>query len=170
MRIPARTPPFALAAAIVLVAACDGEPTGLEEDAAMSASINGTEWAANFQIQLAVGDYYPARDELQITGLKVYPDSSTQQITVIINDYSGPGTYAIGGEGSPGGAFYVERASPADNSVFYHSGDDHTGSVIIASMDAENRWVTGSFHFRAARDNGEVNVTDGSFRGLYVVY
>lgn len=170
MRILARISPFALAAVIVFVAACDGEPTGPQEDAAMSASINGAEWAANYQIQLAVGDYYPARDELQITGLKVYPDSSTQQITVIIHDYSGPGTYSIGGVDSPGGAYYVEGEPRVDSAVFYHSGDDHTGSVTIASMDADNRWVTGSFHFRAAHETGEVDVTDGSFRGLYVMY
>lgn len=158
-----------VAAITVLLVACD-DSTGPGAEPAMTASIDGAAWEANYQIGLAVGDYYPARDELQVTGLRVHADSSTQQVTVVIYEYSGPGTYAIGGAGTPAGAYYVEAEPRPDSGVFYGSGEDHAGSVTIEAMDEDRQWVTGTFHFRGVGDSGEVDVTDGSFRGDYVRY
>lgn len=160
-----------LAATVVLAGCGEADPTSLQTDAAMSASLNGAPWEANYQIQLAVADYYPAKEDLEITGLQVeYPDSSTEQITVVIRDFSGPGVYSIAGADSPAGAYYVARERPEASSIRYESTEDHTGSIIVESMNADTRWVTGTFEFGAAGESGTVEVKNGSFRGRYVIY
>lgn len=150
------------------VAACEdaSEPGEIRDDPAMSAYVDGTLWEGNYQIERFIGEYTTAEGELEITGLQRESQTSTRQITLVIDEFAGVGTYTIGGGEAPAGAYYVHTDQGVTQ--FYGSGPEHTGSVSVDTMDTENRWITGTFHFNAVGDSGEVEVTEGRFRGRYV--
>lgn len=168
-----RAGPCAIALALgatLAVSACEdagSEPTEIRDDPAMRAVVDGVAWEANYQLDRFIAEYTTAADELEVTGLEQESQTDTRQVTVLIEVFDGVGTYAIGGAESPAGAYYVDVED--GTSTFYGSGPDHTGSVTIDTLDTEQQWVTGTFYFTAVGDSGGVAVTDGMFRGRYVL-
>lgn len=161
----------ALLLVCVLAAACGSDsPTGAERDPFVSARVNGAAWRANYQVDLAVADLMQQGSILEVVGLQVNQDGSTQQVSVAILDYDGPGTYTLGTPATGAVGYYVTRASRTAEPVMYDTGAQHTGAITIAEMDTEERQVSGTFSFRALQANGTdvVEVADGEFRGRYV--
>ncbi|HEV2148725.1 MAG TPA: DUF6252 family protein [Longimicrobiaceae bacterium] len=164
---------YALLLVAALVAACAGDsPTGSEQDPFVTARVNGAAWRANYQVDLAVADLMQQGRLLEVVGLQVNQDGSTQQVSVVIPDYAGPGTYPLRDPDPQAGAFgfYVTRASRTAEPVAYFTDAQHTGTITVAKMDQERRQVSGTFSFRARQENGTavVEVAGGEFRGRYV--
>jgi hypothetical protein len=161
----------ALLLVAVLAAACGSDsPTASTQDPFVSARVNGAAWRANYQVDLAVADLMEQGRYLEVVGLQVNPDGSTQQVSVAIPDYPGPGTYTLGARDSGGFAYYVTRADRTAESVVFFTGPQHVGTITIAEMDTQRRQVSGTFSFRAVEEGGTgtVEVTGGEFRGRYV--
>ncbi|HEV7991239.1 MAG TPA: DUF6252 family protein [Gemmatimonadaceae bacterium] len=172
----------AVAAALALITAlgCASDtPTSTvttRNPAQASATIDGTPWAANFQINLAVADWYPADQRMEINALELHPDSSGRQLSIVLKPFTGPGTYVLGphnATASPlaSSAYFI--ASPnvtykVDSSMVFASARQNAGTVTVTDYDASARWISGTFTLEAAQTNDQskvIHITNGTFDG-----
>lgn len=162
------------AAALALVAACDGS-TDPDSDAHVTAAIDGSGWRANYQVNQAVGDISPAGDRVEIVGLEI-TGVAGRQITIGIGNFAGVGTYAIGTTASGRWALYLQSpdvfADPevrAEQDVLYFSSRADAGTIAVTSWDAATGRIAGTFSFEATvggqAQSTAVRVTNGSFAG-----
>jgi hypothetical protein len=140
------------------------------------ATIDGSPFKANFQVNLAIGDWYPNESRMEINALELASNNSGRQLSIYIQAFSGPGTYTIGAAGGGGSMAYLivspnVAAAPAvreSQDVVYRSQRANAGTITVTSYDASRRWIEGTFSIEAARLNDPtkvVTISGGSFAG-----
>lgn len=173
MRVSRAMAPWIPLLLVALIAACGSDgPMEPDRSPFVAATVNGSPWRANFQADLAVADLMQQGRVLEVVGLQVNADESTQQISVQIIDYQGPGTYPLGSRANAAGfGYYVTRANRTAESISYFTNAQHTGTITIATVDTQRRRVSGTFRFRAQLQEGEtvVTVSPGEFQERYVI-
>lgn len=158
---------------LVGLASCNMETTAppFDPDAFFTATAGEQEFAANYQVQRLVGEL--RQDTLVLTALDIAADNSAQQLTVIIDGFDGPGSYAIGAEDGGGSwAYYAE--SPNINvqggEEFYLTRMAEAGTVTVTSWNAGENRIVGTFTFTAVLEDSEpeepIAITNGKFSGL----
>ena len=179
-RLTFRTAAGAVAFALVAALGCASDtPTSTVQTfnkPQASATIDGSPWAANYQIDLAVADWYPADKRMEINALEVHPDQSGRQLSIVLRQFTGPGTYELGPQGATvpplgSSAYYI--ASPdvsgrLDSSMVYVTARANAGTVTIAAYDAGTGWISGTFTLDVARTDDQskvIRITNGSFDG-----
>ena len=152
------------------------EPMPFDESAFFTASIDGATFTANYYVQSWVGEIL--QDRVAVVGLEVGDTYAGRQVTVIIDGFTGPGTYVIDAESdTTTWAFFVDspdlRASAAvraQQDDFFATQRVEAGSITVASYDPTTMRMVGSFSFEAVLDGADpeetVLVTDGSFSGF----
>lgn len=165
--------PLVSALLVGFLAACGSDsPVEPAQSPFVSATVNGAPWRANFQVELAVADLMNQGRVLEVVGLQLNGDGSTQQVAAQITDYRGPGTYSLGDPATASGfGYYVTRASQAAASVSYATDGQNTGSITISALDMQTRRVSGTFSFRARQVDAAATVTidSGKFAGRVVI-
>ena len=173
---------IAAVAFLPLLAGCSDGPTESSvagQDPHVTASVNGSPWEANYEVPLVIGDVYPARDRAEVVGLEISPSFAGRQVTLTIEDFDGPGTYALGARSTGGSwGWYVTSPDVRAEGAVRMTTDRHYetgasgGTVIVTSYDASTGRIAGTFSFTAANvddANDVVTVANGSFKGrLYI--
>lgn len=138
------------AAAAVVVAGCGGGggdggggPSG---GAGMSASINGSSWAAT-QVQVTAGSAQ-VPGSVVITGIRI-SGQATSSIILALGFIGGPGTYPLGvNQGtSAGGIGQLLETSPSSVQSRITPFDGAAGTLTVTSLTATH--LTGTFAFVA---------------------
>lgn len=140
----------------------DEEPT-----ASIEALVDGEPWAANQALEEPIANYSGEGMLLQLFGVEVDAAGTTRRIAFQIFRYESTGEYALAGSGSDGFGSFVVEGDPDLGNVIYGTTADHVGTITIDDLDAEARWIEGTFEFVGVdEDTGEtVTVTGGRFSG-----
>ena len=140
------------------------------------ATIDATPFAANYQVDLAIGDWYPNEKRMEINALELKSDNSGRQLSFYMNAFTGPGTYVIGTASAGGSSAYLIVSPNVLASIEVRQAQDvvyvtqraNSGTVTVTSYDATRRWIEGTFTIEAARLDDPtkvVTITSGSFAG-----
>ncbi len=132
----------------------DTPTPNLPGSGSMTAKIDGSEWKAALAVQAV-----KASGTLQVSG----SDNNGKQLNVTIMNYTGSGTYTLGGPATSGngsnGRWTAGTSSTQTYNTMVGQGEG-TCTVTEASGNVE-----GTFSFKAKNsDNIEVSVTNGSFK------
>ncbi len=148
-----------LAVCATLILGCSKDKTpSLPGQGTLSAKIDGSAWSASLAVQAVV-----TSGILQVTG----SDNAAKQMSVNIMNYTGPGTYVLGGAATSGngsnGRWTEGLNSTQTYSTMVGQGE---GTCTITSDDKGK--VEGTFSFNAKNTDGkQVVVTDGKFKASY---
>ena len=156
------TRPHVLALACLLVSACaDPGPFADSPLVTFQARVDGELFV--LEPPDVVIDFGP---DLYVSGTKTYADGSSREVTLRIVDWSGIGTYRLGGSTAPAGAFVRDRAPNGKVVELWETTDADIGEIDVNSFD-ETR-VAGTFRFTATNGIGElIETTEGEFYGDY---
>lgn len=156
--------------ALGVLGGCE-DPTSAEAEGRLEATVNGAPWAANYQQDLAVADLMDGGTVLEVVGLRVGAGRATEQLSVVIPEFSGPGTYELGGDAGTGTGYFFTREGDDAPLVSYETGTDHTGTIAVDRMDAQARTISGTFSYTAhdAESGETVTIASGVFDGSFVI-
>lgn len=113
--------------------------------------INGTQYAASGVAQVQ-GHYRPTTLSGAPAGQKdlliVADDEKNYQVTVLLANFSGPGTYALTPTGSSIGGF-TEMTGTKNTFSTQWSASGAAGQVVVTDFNADKLTVQGTFSFNA---------------------
>lgn len=180
--------PTVLAAVLLCTgaAACETEAVGGGPDQSnpgtFAATVDGLPWQRNANVGLgsAVAVLSPSLRQARIVAGEIATDGSRARIIGLrLNDFTGPGTYALGlaGIGSaeltgPSYAFLDVVLPSGQTLASYETGTGaNVGTVTVTEWDAAARRIAGTFAFTAQAGTADsvVRVTAGQFAGQTVV-
>lgn len=153
-----------------LLGGCD-DPMSAEVEGRLEATVDGVPWAANHQQDLAIADLMDGGSVLEVVGLKIGTGGAMEQLSVLVTDFSGPGTYALGGDAAAGNGYFFTRDGDGAPLVSYATDADHAGTITVDRMDAESRTISGTFAYEAHHaESGEtVTIGSGTFEGRFLI-
>lgn len=149
-----------LLSSFVVLSSCnkdddDGTPAG--SNGTMTLKVNGTSWNASLSVQ-AVN----TNGVLNVTG----SDSNAQQGSVILNGISGPGTYAVGPNGSNPGNMLRWTEGLGQTDSYMANNVIGTGSVTVNTLTATE--VSGTFYFEGFNTaQTSKTITEGAFNAKF---
>jgi len=120
----------------------------------MSAKIDGTAWSASLAVQAV-----KASGTLQVSG----SDAGGKQLNVTIMNYTGSGTYTLGGPSTSGnGTNGRWTAGTSSNQTYNTMVGQGEGTCTLTESGNS---VEGTFQFTAKNtDNVQVTVSEGKFK------
>src|SRR5215210_2851180 len=131
-----------------IILACGTDPSSPAVRTQMSARIHGVEWTANDNLDVPMAILDASAKRLEVRGFSRTPAGTTQEITIRIARYTGPGTYRIAVPDSGATAYYEYHLTPAASLLLhYFTNDDFKGTVTIESVDPARKVIAGSFEF-----------------------
>jgi hypothetical protein len=160
------------------VAACETEAVGGPDEVApgsLTATINGTPWRANAPVGYGsdVGQTSPTGAQVLVVGGEVSNTGGPARLILLrLNDFTGPGTYALGTRAAnqlTGPSFAVLQLSvgPQPIAAYETVSGPTAGTVTVTTWDAQTRRIAGTFAFsaRASTPDSVVSIADGQFEG-----
>jgi hypothetical protein len=163
-----------LASGLVLLgAACSKDATDPGAATAtphVTASVAGTDWKANYLVEVAIGDLYGSENRVEVVGLEISPSYAGRQISLRLSNFTGVGTYALGPQSSGTWGFYVTSSDVRTHTdeVTYTTQRTDAGTVTVTSFDATSGHIAGTFTVEVASDNdptSSIRIANGSFDG-----
>lgn len=120
----------------------------------MSAKIEGADWTASLAAQAV-----KASNTLQVSG----SDNSGKQLNVTIMNYTGAGTYTLGGPATSGNGSNGRWTAGTNSSQTYNTMVGQGEGTCTVTESGGN--VEGTFGFTAKNtDNAQVTVAGGRFK------
>ena len=133
---------------------------------AMTAKIHGADFRANDHLGVPMA--FISGSNAEIRGFSRSATGTTQEITIRIHDYAGPGTYRLAVPDSGGMAYYEYRLNAESEPLHYFTRENVSGTVTIDSVNTRTRMIAGRFAFASRLAVGsEALISDGVFRGRY---
>jgi hypothetical protein len=148
-------PLFAIASALLFTSCGSDDPQPANPlSGTMSADIDGSSWTASLAVQAV-----KAGGTLQVSG----SDNSAKQLNVTIMNYTGSGTYTLGGPATSGNGSNGRWTAGLNSNQTYSSMVGQGEGTCTVTESGGN--VEGTFQFTAKNTDGvQVNVTNGKFK------
>ena len=126
----------------------------------MTAKVNGADWNANTGV---VGTY--ENNIFTVTGQASPGGTQSEQIQIIVQGITAPGTFALSMFGNTG---RMSVATSQTNITTYLTLDNNAGTVTVTELSANSAKGTFSFTAKNANNPGEVKtIENGSFSVTY---
>jgi hypothetical protein len=160
---------LALTLAASMSSAACADSASPSEPNVMTAQIHGADFRANDHLGVPMAAISSDGTNVEIRGFARSSTGTTQEITIRIHRYAGPGTYRLAVPDSGGMAYYEYRLNTESEPLHYFTRENVSGSVTIDSVNTSSRMIAGRFAFMSRLAAGsEALITDGAFRGRYV--
>ncbi len=141
----------------------DDTATGNVSQGTMTAKIDGTDFSNSHNVGQATLAQLPSHNNIVIQA----SNSDGKSINIIINNYTGTGTYEINSSGlNPNTAVYTETdiSNPANTQIWQSPYQNSPIGTVKITVETDDN-LQGEFSFKAknATDNSEKNITEGFF-------
>lgn len=128
---------------------------GVPSSGTMSAKIDGSDWSAVLAVQAT-----KTNGVFQVSG----SDNGGKQMNVTIMNYTGPGTYTLGGPATSGNGSNGRWTAGLSSSQTYNTMVGQGEGTCTVSTESGGT-VEGTFSFTAKNSDGaQVTVTEGKFK------
>ena len=164
MRAPSCLASLVAAGLVTVRAACSDGPTG-SNDLPFQAQIDGQAFVAtNTDFSVSNGG-----GRLLISGIRAV-GTGQRQVSVQLDNWNGPGTYALGAPASGALGFVTDRDASDNLLGNWETTAAAPGQVVVTSFDATGHTIKGTFSFEVRSNTGQtLSVTQGRFMGSYFV-
>ena len=149
----------------VVLAACHDTPSE-PADTPFQARINSQPFVATFT-DFSISN---AGNRLLISGVRTAAGGGGRQVSVQLESWHGPGSYALGDPSGGALGFILDLDTAHVSAGTWATTSQATGLVTVTSLDQAGRQIRGTFYFQAQDSTGGLlTVSDGTFSGHYFV-